>query len=123
LVYQGLGGQHRFNTDRHHTFILQGAREDAHATDLRYRVFDEAALARSQTGDELWDLAQTRWTSGRCGIPIWVSAYAGTGAKGPESKVRSSAVRPLPVGYWATSLHQTGRKKSKALHARPTGYE
>ena len=29
LVYQGLGGNHRFNNDRHHTFILQGAR-DAH---------------------------------------------------------------------------------------------
>jgi photolyase PhrII len=26
LVYQGLGGRHRFNNDRHHTFILQGAR-------------------------------------------------------------------------------------------------
>jgi photolyase PhrII len=30
LVYQGLGGQHRFNADRHHAFILEGAR-DAHA--------------------------------------------------------------------------------------------
>jgi hypothetical protein len=27
LVYQGLGGRHRFNSDRHHTFILQGARD------------------------------------------------------------------------------------------------
>lgn len=30
LTYQGLGGRHRFNADRHHAFILQGARE-AHA--------------------------------------------------------------------------------------------
>jgi hypothetical protein len=29
LVYQGLGGSHRFNNDRHHRFILEGAR-DAH---------------------------------------------------------------------------------------------
>jgi photolyase PhrII len=29
LVYQGLGGRHRFNNDRHHRFILEGAR-DAH---------------------------------------------------------------------------------------------
>ena len=29
LVYQGLGGRHRFNSDRHHTFVLEGAR-DAH---------------------------------------------------------------------------------------------
>ena len=29
LVYQGLAGAHRFNSDRHHTFILQGARDVA----------------------------------------------------------------------------------------------
>ena len=29
LVYQGLGGNHNYDNDRHHTFILQGAR-DAH---------------------------------------------------------------------------------------------
>jgi hypothetical protein len=27
LVYQGLGGRHPFNSDRHHMFIMQGARE------------------------------------------------------------------------------------------------
>lgn len=27
LVYQGLAGKHPFNNDRHHTFILEGARE------------------------------------------------------------------------------------------------
>jgi predicted NAD/FAD-dependent oxidoreductase len=27
LVYQGLGGRHPYNSDRHHTFILEGARE------------------------------------------------------------------------------------------------
>lgn len=27
LVYQGLGGRHRFNSDRHHTFIMEGARD------------------------------------------------------------------------------------------------
>jgi photolyase PhrII len=30
LVYQGLAGNHRFNADRHHAFILEGA-QDAHA--------------------------------------------------------------------------------------------
>ncbi len=30
LVYQGLGGRHPFNADRHHAFILEGAR-DCHA--------------------------------------------------------------------------------------------
>jgi photolyase PhrII len=27
LVYQGLGGHHRFDSDRHHTFIMEGARD------------------------------------------------------------------------------------------------
>ncbi|MEM1207634.1 MAG: FAD-dependent oxidoreductase [Planctomycetota bacterium] len=27
LVYQGLGGRHRYNSDRHHVFIMQGARD------------------------------------------------------------------------------------------------
>jgi photolyase PhrII len=31
LVYQGLCGRHRFNSDRHHAFILDGAREVAAA--------------------------------------------------------------------------------------------
>lgn len=35
LVYQGLGGKHRYNSDRHHTFIMEGARELASALDSR----------------------------------------------------------------------------------------
>ncbi|MEM1165822.1 MAG: FAD-dependent oxidoreductase [Planctomycetota bacterium] len=31
LVYQGLGGHHRFNSDRHHTFVLEGAADLAPA--------------------------------------------------------------------------------------------
>ncbi|MEM0982921.1 MAG: NAD(P)-binding protein [Planctomycetota bacterium] len=27
LVYQGLGGNHRYNADRHHVFIMEGARD------------------------------------------------------------------------------------------------
>ena len=27
LVYQGLGGRHRYNADRHHQFILEAARD------------------------------------------------------------------------------------------------
>ncbi|MEO0511668.1 MAG: FAD-dependent oxidoreductase [Planctomycetota bacterium] len=29
LAYQGLGGRHRYNSDRHHVFILEGARDAA----------------------------------------------------------------------------------------------
>ena len=29
LIYQGLGGRHRYNSDRHHRFILEAARDFA----------------------------------------------------------------------------------------------
>ncbi len=35
LVYQGLGGRHPYDNDRHHTFILQGARELENALTAR----------------------------------------------------------------------------------------
>ena len=35
LVYQGLGGRHRFDSDRHHTFILEGARDVSRALERR----------------------------------------------------------------------------------------
>lgn len=30
LIYQGLGGAHRYNSDRHHAFIIESARDLAH---------------------------------------------------------------------------------------------
>ncbi len=35
LVYQGLGAHHRFNSDRHHTFIMEGARDVQAALDAQ----------------------------------------------------------------------------------------
>ena len=35
LVYQGLGGNHPFNADRHHVFIMQGARDVQHGLEKR----------------------------------------------------------------------------------------
>ncbi|GAB4550985.1 MAG: NAD(P)-binding protein [Phycisphaerales bacterium] len=39
LVYQGLGGRHRFNADRHHVFIMQGARDLQRELDARGIAF------------------------------------------------------------------------------------
>jgi len=40
LVYQGLGGRHRYNSDRHHRFILESARDfDAELADLGLRLY------------------------------------------------------------------------------------
>lgn len=48
-VYQGLGGAHRYNSDRHHAFILQGARE-LHAA-LRARGIDHLTWLPQDEGE------------------------------------------------------------------------
>jgi photolyase PhrII len=58
LVYQGLGGAHRYNSDRHHTFILQGA-QDAHR-ELALRGI-RAVFHLGRTGNDpspLWRLVR-----------------------------------------------------------------
>ncbi|MEM8994100.1 MAG: deoxyribodipyrimidine photo-lyase, partial [Acidobacteriota bacterium] len=50
LVYQGLGAGHRFDSDRHHTFILEGARDLAGQLEERgiaYRLFAPPGRERS----------------------------------------------------------------------------
>ncbi len=42
LVYQGSGGNHGYDSDRHHTFIMQGAR-DAHR-ELRERGYARSSI-------------------------------------------------------------------------------
>jgi len=40
LIYQGLGGRHRYNSDRHHRFILESARDlDAELASLGQRLY------------------------------------------------------------------------------------
>jgi photolyase PhrII len=49
LVYQGLGGRHPYNNDRHHSFILEGARDahrDLHALGVRAVFHLDPAGAR-----------------------------------------------------------------------------
>lgn len=57
LVYQGLGAGHRFDSDRHHTFILEGAADLAGALGRRgiaYRLF----APRGKSPSPLRDLAR-----------------------------------------------------------------
>ena len=37
LVYQGLSGRHPYNSDRHHTFILEGAQDVEKETQVPWR--------------------------------------------------------------------------------------
>jgi len=55
LVYQGLSGSHRYDNDRHHTFIIQGAR-DAHR-ELQERGV-RAAFHLDREGDKPSPLRQ-----------------------------------------------------------------
>ena len=46
LVYQGLGGGHRYDNDRHHTFILEGAR------DVREELAERGIVHAFHLGDD-----------------------------------------------------------------------
>jgi hypothetical protein len=88
LVYQGLGRGHRFNNDRHHTFILEGAR-DARAELAARGVSHALWLADGDRPSPLAELAASaslvvtedfpappfpRWTAGlaeRISAPVW----------------------------------------------------
>lgn len=92
LVYQGLGGRHRFNNDRHHTFILEGARDAAsqlaargirHVFHLGERPDEPSPLGRLITGAAMLIVEDypappmKTWTAGiaaraaAAGVPVW----------------------------------------------------
>ena len=53
LVYQGLGGRHPYNSDRHHTFIMEGAREVQAALSAR-GISYAVHLARNPAESTPW---------------------------------------------------------------------
>ncbi|MCX5691509.1 MAG: hypothetical protein NTV94_17240, partial [Planctomycetota bacterium] len=92
IVYQGLGGRHRFNSDRHHTFILEGALEFANELsvldpNIRF-VFNlqrdpaapsplsqlcaRAALIVTEDFPAPPFPQWTKHLAARCGRPIWL---------------------------------------------------
>ena len=75
LVYQGLAGTHPYNSDRHHLFILQGARDVARELaerDITYQFFlpdgDTATspLPESRASSCASSTPTTRVSSFRC---------------------------------------------------------
>ncbi len=89
LVYQGLAGRHRFNSDRHHRFIMEGAREAAAEVHRRGARYAFHCPADPAAPSPLRDLAQraalliveefpappfpawTRRLLDRCDAPAW----------------------------------------------------
>jgi photolyase PhrII len=116
LVYQGLGGRHRYNSDRHHTFILEGAR--ALRSELSRRGIVHALWLGEDPGRKspLEDLARTaalvvtedfpappfpKWTerlASRTSAPVWA--------------VDASCV--VPMRLMATPFHRAYRFREAA---------
>ncbi|GEM_PF-42144 len=91
VVYQGLGGRHRFNNDRHHTFIMEGARsmwaemrerlpgvrcvfnfqEDPSASSPLAGLCARAALVVTEEFPAPPMPAWTRRLAARCGRAVW----------------------------------------------------
>ena len=92
VVYQGLGGRHRFNSDRHHTFIMEGAadvRRELASVDpaIRYVFWlpespsepspltglaSNAALVIAEDFPAPPFPAWTARLAERCGRPVWL---------------------------------------------------
>ncbi len=58
LVYQGLGGRHRYNSDRHHTFIMEGARDVQRELSDRGVAYAFHLARKPQTAGPLRTLAE-----------------------------------------------------------------
>ena len=89
LVYQGLGGRHPYDSDRHHTFILEGAREVGAALATRGVRHVFRLAPSSEQSSPLRDLAEraalvvtadfpappfptwTRALASRIAAPVW----------------------------------------------------
>ncbi|MGD8955941.1 MAG: FAD-dependent oxidoreductase [Chromatiaceae bacterium] len=101
LVYQGLGGRHRFNNDRHHTFILQGARSARH--ELRQRGV-RAAFHLDRSGNQPSPLGHLTTRAAVVVIedypappfPAWSATLAGR-AVAPVIAVDSCCVVPMQL--------------------------
>ena len=105
LVYQGLAGAHRFNSDRHHAFILQGARDVAAqfaARGIRY-VFN---LEKTPSSPRQCTPLRALFANAAVVVvedfpappfPRWTKALA-THARGPVWAVDAACVVPLRTG-------------------------
>jgi photolyase PhrII len=102
LVYQGLGGRHRYNSDRHHRFILESARDFAKALEsvglrLHFHLPEDpvapgplrALVARSAaTVSELYPVPP---------FPAWYERHTAAHPDGPWLLVDASCILPMPL--------------------------
>ncbi|MEM1179812.1 MAG: deoxyribodipyrimidine photo-lyase, partial [Acidobacteriota bacterium] len=98
LVYQGLGAGHRFDSDRHHTFILEGARDLAEQLEGRgiaYRLFAPQDRERSPLRGLARRAALTVVEEFPAPpFPRWTGRLAAA-AQGPVWSVDAACVMPM----------------------------
>ena len=101
LVYQGLGGRHRYNADRHHRFILESARDFAgqlaqHGLGLHFHLPPDPAdpgplpglLGRAAAAvSELYPAPP---------FPDWYRRHAAAHPRLPFLLVDASCILPMP---------------------------
>jgi photolyase PhrII len=126
LVYQGLGGRHRYNSDRHHRFILEAARDfsgELSSLGLRLRLFfhlpeDPAdpgplpgLLARSAAAvSELYPVPPFRQ---------WYDRHTRANPDLPWLLIDASCILPMPVsGQAPTRAFQFRKAHQEELKRR-----
>ncbi|MEO1365640.1 MAG: NAD(P)-binding protein, partial [Acidobacteriota bacterium] len=116
LVYQGLGAGHRFDSDRHHTFILEGARDLAGQLEERgiaYRLFAPRGRERSPLRGLAKRAALTVVEDFPAPpFPRWTERLA-RAADGPVWAVDAACVKPMQT---------YGRAFDRAFRFRDKGW-
>jgi photolyase PhrII len=126
LVYQGLGGRHRYNADRHHRFILEGARDaqaelgargirhlfwlparDRERSPLHGLVARAAALVCEDFPAPPFPRWSAAWAARAPGLALAVDAACiAPLASSPRRPERAFAFRDAMRGIWDQRLAQ-----------------
>ncbi|MFC1701791.1 FAD-dependent oxidoreductase [Pseudomonadota bacterium] len=102
LVYQGLGGRHRYNSDRHHRFILECARDfDAGLRELGLHLHFHLPLIPAEKGPLAGLLERAAFAVSEI-FPVppfknWYRQHAEANPDLPWLLVDSSCLLPMPL--------------------------
>jgi photolyase PhrII len=124
LVYQGLGGRHRYNSDRHHRFILEAARDfSSELAGLGLKLLFNLSADPGRKGP-LGDLLARSAAVVSELYPVppftdWYPRHAAAHPGLPFLLVDASCILPMPVSATAPTRAFQFRKRYRAeLDAR-----
>jgi photolyase PhrII len=124
LVYQGLGGRHRYNADRHHRFILEAARDfSAELSAVGQRLVFHLPPAPNQPGPLSGLLSRSAAVVSEL-YPVppfrqWCRRHARAHPDVPWLLVDASCILPMPLSETApTRAFQFRKKHADELNRR-----